>query len=244
MPHSHALFPRWLAKPAVWRRRLLCAHRRTLRCGCGSLRRIDAPGGRRVAPPPDVAPNVALWLAKSSTRYRIERAASESQLLAPATFESIVGNACQTVYSIPNRSRARDRRGSGRVRVRSAVQASRDTRVRLDLPLASRTGGVGWAQPVPRGRAERAVPVRFLLVLPAPVRLHGAADGATARGLVIGDYCRSSRAVLAFAISRENFARLPIFLSAQFMMGAAAGSAPRSCSRPSSPGQRCNGSSS
>jgi hypothetical protein len=32
--------------------------------------------------------------------------------------------------------------------------------------------------------------------------------------------------LLAFAISRENFSRLPIFLSAQFMMGAAAGSAP------------------
>ena len=32
--------------------------------------------------------------------------------------------------------------------------------------------------------------------------------------------------VLAFAISRENFSRLPIFLTAQFMMGAAAGSAP------------------
>jgi len=32
--------------------------------------------------------------------------------------------------------------------------------------------------------------------------------------------------LLAFAVSRENFSRLPIFLSAQFMMGAAAGSAP------------------
>ena len=32
--------------------------------------------------------------------------------------------------------------------------------------------------------------------------------------------------LLAFAISRDNFSRLPIFLSAQFMMGAAAGSAP------------------
>ena len=32
--------------------------------------------------------------------------------------------------------------------------------------------------------------------------------------------------LLSFAISRDNFSRLPIFLSAQFMMGAAAGSAP------------------
>jgi hypothetical protein len=32
--------------------------------------------------------------------------------------------------------------------------------------------------------------------------------------------------LLAFGITRESFSRLPIFLSAQFMMGAAAGSAP------------------
>src|SRR5688500_18531941 len=32
--------------------------------------------------------------------------------------------------------------------------------------------------------------------------------------------------ILAFAISRDNVSRLPTFLSAQFMMGAAAGSAP------------------
>jgi hypothetical protein len=32
--------------------------------------------------------------------------------------------------------------------------------------------------------------------------------------------------LLAWAVSRDNFSRLPIFLSAQFMMGAAAGSAP------------------
>jgi hypothetical protein len=35
-----------------------------------------------------------------------------------------------------------------------------------------------------------------------------------------------SSGLLAFAISRENFSRLPIFLSAQFMMGAAAGASP------------------
>jgi hypothetical protein len=32
--------------------------------------------------------------------------------------------------------------------------------------------------------------------------------------------------VLAFAVTRDNFSRLPLFLSSQFMMGAAAGSAP------------------
>jgi hypothetical protein len=32
--------------------------------------------------------------------------------------------------------------------------------------------------------------------------------------------------LLAFAVTRENFARLPLFLSSQFMMGAAAGSSP------------------
>ena len=32
--------------------------------------------------------------------------------------------------------------------------------------------------------------------------------------------------ILAYAISRDNFSRLPIFMSAQFMMGAAAGAAP------------------
>jgi hypothetical protein len=32
--------------------------------------------------------------------------------------------------------------------------------------------------------------------------------------------------ILAFAVTRENYARLPLFLSSQFMMGAAAGSSP------------------
>ena len=41
-------------------------------------------------------------------------------------------------------------------------------------------------------------------------------------GLTVG----VASAVLAYAVSRENFSRLPIFLSAQFMIGAAAGSAP------------------
>jgi len=36
----------------------------------------------------------------------------------------------------------------------------------------------------------------------------------------------SASALLAWVISRENFSRFPIFLSAQFMMGASAGAAP------------------